>query len=250
MELDWTTFILEIINFFVLIWILQRFFYKPVQNVIAKRKEMIDKILTEAKAARVQADDLNHQYQKRLEDWGEERARARDELSKELDAERARRMAALEAALADEREKNKTLEQRRVAELQKVLQKKAVGRGADFATKLVARFSCPELEAKLIASLCDDLAGLPPKETQRIQSAYQREAKPRIVVTSVFTVSQTLRDLLHARLTSLVGREIAVEFVVDSSLISGVRVDLASWVLQANIRDELKFFEEAELHAA
>ena len=38
MELDWTTFILEIINFLVLVWILHRFLYQPVMNVIAQRR--------------------------------------------------------------------------------------------------------------------------------------------------------------------------------------------------------------------
>ena len=30
MELDWTTFVLEIVNFLVLVWILQRYLYRPV----------------------------------------------------------------------------------------------------------------------------------------------------------------------------------------------------------------------------
>lgn len=250
MELDWTTFILEIVNFFVLIWILQRFFYKPVQAVIAKRKESIDKILAEAHAARIEAAGLKSQYQKRLEDWDAERKRAREQLAKEFDEERARAMAALESAVEKEREKNKTLEQRRVAELQKVLQIKAVGRGSRFAGKLVSRFAGPELEAKLIASVCEDLAGLPAEEAQRIQNAYLREAKPRIVVTSAFAIDRAQKELLRARLAALVGRETGVEFREDSRLVAGVRVDLASWVLRANLRDELHFFEEAELHAS
>ena len=43
MELDWTTFILELINFLVLIWLLNRFLYKPVMKVIAQRKTTIQK---------------------------------------------------------------------------------------------------------------------------------------------------------------------------------------------------------------
>ena len=37
MELNWTTFALEAVNFMVLVWILKRFLYKPVLAAIAQR---------------------------------------------------------------------------------------------------------------------------------------------------------------------------------------------------------------------
>ena len=49
MEFNVSTFILEIINFLILIWILQRLFYKPLLEVIAKRKQTIDQALADAK---------------------------------------------------------------------------------------------------------------------------------------------------------------------------------------------------------
>ena len=42
MEFNWTTFSFEIINFLILVWILQRFLYKPVTNAIARRKAAIE----------------------------------------------------------------------------------------------------------------------------------------------------------------------------------------------------------------
>ena len=50
MELSWSTFILEAINFLVLVWILKRFLYKPVLDVIERRKAGIEKIQADAKA--------------------------------------------------------------------------------------------------------------------------------------------------------------------------------------------------------
>jgi len=55
MEFSWTTFFLEIINFLVLVWILQRFLYKPVMKVIAQRKAHIESRLEEAKAIQTAA---------------------------------------------------------------------------------------------------------------------------------------------------------------------------------------------------
>ena len=43
-------FVLEIINFLVLVWILKRFLYKPVLDVIARRRAGIEKTLADAEA--------------------------------------------------------------------------------------------------------------------------------------------------------------------------------------------------------
>ena len=50
MEMDWSTFILEIINFLILVWILKRFLYRPILEVIARRREGVEKTLSEARA--------------------------------------------------------------------------------------------------------------------------------------------------------------------------------------------------------
>jgi len=48
LELSWSTFLLEIINFLVLVWILKHFLYKPVLDVIARRRSGIEKTLADA----------------------------------------------------------------------------------------------------------------------------------------------------------------------------------------------------------
>ena len=37
MEINWTTFVLEIVNFLILVWLLKHFFYRPVLAVVARR---------------------------------------------------------------------------------------------------------------------------------------------------------------------------------------------------------------------
>ena len=55
MELDWSTFLLEIINFLILVWILKRFLYRPVLEVITRRREQVEKTLHEAHSLRAEA---------------------------------------------------------------------------------------------------------------------------------------------------------------------------------------------------
>ena len=88
MELNWSTFILEIINFVILVWLLKHFFYKPVMNIIEKRKQNIEDTLAKAETVRTDAESLKSQYENRLEDWEKEKAAARLELHKDIEKER------------------------------------------------------------------------------------------------------------------------------------------------------------------
>ena len=38
MLIDWFTIVAEIINFLILLWLLKRFFYKPILNALDKRE--------------------------------------------------------------------------------------------------------------------------------------------------------------------------------------------------------------------
>ena len=58
MELNWSTFLLEIINFLVLVWILKRFLYQPVLDVIARRRKAIEAQLAEALRLQDEAESL------------------------------------------------------------------------------------------------------------------------------------------------------------------------------------------------
>ena len=57
MHIDWWTLAFQTVNVLVLIWILGRFFFRPVADIVAKRQEEANKLLADAAAARQQAAD-------------------------------------------------------------------------------------------------------------------------------------------------------------------------------------------------
>ena len=153
MQIDWVTFTLEVVNFLILVWILQRFLYKPILRTIERRKAAIDQTLTDAKTRQADADALERRYRDRLSVWEEEKSKLREQAESELEAERNRRIDALQHTLAQEREKHQTLEQRQQAERQRALEHAALAQGAQFAAGLLGRIAAPELETTLVRML-------------------------------------------------------------------------------------------------
>ena len=248
MELDWTTFLLELINFLVLIWILNRFLYKPVMNVIAQRKTAIQKTQTDAEQMRSDAETLRSQYENRLAEWEQERDKARTKLREEISAERNRLLEGLRTELDQERNKAAAVEQRRLKDFTQQIEAAAIAQGATFASRLLSRLGGAELERRIIDLVMEDLPRLPQDKIQAIRSVPGTTGLAMRITTG-YPLDTTQRKVLGDASRTLMGREVPCEFLEDRKLIAGLRISYGSWVLRANVQDEMSFFSESSRHA-
>jgi len=247
-ELDWSTFVLEIVNFLILVWILKRFLYKPVLDAIGRRKDAIAKTLADSEERHATALALEAQYRNRLGDWEQEKARLRAAMLEEVEAERTRRMGELQNALEQEREKNRAIEESRRKEWQGKAEQEAIAQGAQFAARLVARAAGPQLEAKLIELALQDLAHVSEEQLTALRDAC-KEAQFKATVASAFALDEKQRNTIMQALRDLTCKDIDAEYVQDEQLLAGLRASIGPWILRANLQDELEFFAEAARHA-
>jgi len=243
-QFDWVTFVLEIVNFLILVWILKRFLYQPVLKTIARRKAVIDRTLADAKTKTADAEALERQYRDRLGDWEREKQALRAQLEEELNATRTRRTAALDAALEQEREKRHTLDERKMNEWRTRAEEEAVVHGTQFAAKLLSRLAMPELEARLVTIALEDVRHFSEAQLQALRAAC-RDGDARISVTSAFPLDESSRRALVQGFAEVTQAQLSPQFAEDPRLLAGLRVNIGSWVLHANLQDELKFFGEA-----
>jgi F-type H+-transporting ATPase subunit b len=241
LELSWSTFVLEIINFLILVWILKRFFYKPVLDVIAKRRAGIDDSLNSAEALQADAEKLRKQYEGRLADWDQERQQARTALNRELDAERVKKMEQLHNELEQEREKTHVIEKRHQAVAMHKMEETALEQAARFASRLLAKACGAETEANLVELVITELSRLSPERIADLRNSYGKAPDTALVV-SARPLSDHQRQQLEQVLMTVVGPAVNVQFEQDSELMAGVRISVGAWVLGANLRDELEGF--------
>ena len=243
MEFNLSTFVFEIINFLILIWILQRLFYKPLLAVIDKRKQHIDQSLADAKKLHQEADELRSLYENRQKFWMQEKKAALGALHQQIEAEKNAQMDKLHIELEQERQKAKVTLTRQQQELQQQAEKQALQNGARFAGILLKHSASPELEARLFAMLLDNLKTLPEACKQCLQMVGTKKTVP-IMVTSAYPLKDELRLQLEQKLGSLINSQINFQYYQDASLIAGVRIDIGAWVLHANLKHELTGFAE------
>ena len=243
MELNWSTFVLEIINFLVLVWILKRFFYRPVLEVIARRRAGIEQTLAESRQLQTDAEALQTQYQERLADWEQERQRAREQLADEIEAERTRRLATLQSQLEQEQEKARVAEARRQADAVHKAEETALMQAAGFASRLLEPLAGPELEQRLLDLMLEQLSRLSDERIAALRNSCGRTAET-IMVSSAWPLSETRRERLRQALTATMGSSLPLRFEQDSALLAGLRISIGAWQLSANLQDELKSLAE------
>ena len=241
MELSWSTFILEIINFLVLVWILIHFLYRPVLDIIKKRQDNIEQIQQEANLKFANAEALQQEYEGRLTDWEHEKQQKREVLQQEIQEERQKRMEQITTELKNERKKAEVIEQRLKTEQQNHYLEQATLRAARFAYKFLSAVASPELESKMVDILIKDLTSL---DEDQIASLRQSCHLPldKIIICSAYPLKEEQLQALEKALQLLCDQSIPAEYQQDTALIAGLRITLGSWVLRMNLQDELSSF--------
>ncbi|MGR9052353.1 MAG: F0F1 ATP synthase subunit delta [Gammaproteobacteria bacterium] len=243
MDFDISTFLLEIVNFLILIWILQRLFYKPVLAVINRRKQHIDQTLNDAQKLQQQAEELRQRYENRQTQWEQEKLAALNALHREIDTQRKNQMDKLLADLEQEQQKAKVTLSRLQQDIQQQAEKKALQNGARFAGILLKQAASPELERSLCVMLLEHFTELP-EECKLCLQTLEATKAVAVHISSAFPLPAELKRQLEQKLGALIDRHDVFHFYQKPELIAGLRIDIGAWVLNANLQHELAGFAE------
>ncbi len=243
MELNWSTFVLEIINFLVLVWILKRFLYQPVLDMIARRRTSIESQLAEARQLHVDANTLKQQYEHRLADWEQERQKAMEKLMLELEENRQQQLEKLKLELSQEDEKNQVARSRQNKQATREIEQRALQQGAEFASRLLSEAAGPELDNRLFDLLLDELGTMSSEQISALSNNWG-ESPEHILVTSAYPLTDEKQQRLQDTLSRVTGLSAPLHYEQDSKLLAGLNITVGAWVIQLNVRDELQGFVE------
>ena len=247
MELSWTTFILEIINFLVLVWVLKRLFYAPVKRAIAARRAAVEKTLGDAESSKREAQDLQTRYEGRLREWEMEKEQLKEAFRKELSEERAKQLKLTETLVAEEREKAKAQQEKKDAERRMNEEREAMKQALEFTSRLLKDVACPELEGKIVELVEKQLSST--ERGSLLSGAAQSwDHGAAVRVRSAYCLTEPQRGALTAILKNKLGMGAPIEFAVDRDLLAGLEIMVGSYVLRANLRDELEYFSAMRNH--
>jgi F-type H+-transporting ATPase subunit b len=88
MQIDWLTVTAQLLNFLILVWLLQHFLYGPITRAMAAREARIEARLDEARKAREEAEAEAKRFREQQRELERDRERLRREAREAADEER------------------------------------------------------------------------------------------------------------------------------------------------------------------
>lgn len=245
MQIDWLTVAAQIINFLVLVWLLQRVLYKPITTAMRRREERIEARLAEAKEARQEAEQearASRQKQKDLEaDKDEILSTARqeaEELRERLEAEIRKDMEEKRAAWQEQ------LQEERGAFVTS-LRHQAGKQLLEITERVLADYADTDTTERVVATFAERLKALDEDAREEIAKAASGQDEPALVQTGT-----KLESAAKARITRAIhdnlSTDIDVDYSEDRDLVFGVRLTIGDYTVEWSAIRYLKRLE-AEL---
>ena len=219
MTIDWWTLGIQAVNVIILIWLLARFFWRPVAAMIEQRRATAQQFLTEAEAKRSQATDALAEIARTRAGFDKEReaiiTAAREAAEQ---AQAAILAAAAKDAAAVEASANATIEKERDA-AEAAWVERANLLAVEIAKRLVARLDGPVVSAAFLDWLLREIRGLP----TNVRNA---AAADGVVLEAVS--ADPIEPADQERYRELIGEALGVRpqinFKVDAALIAGLEL--------------------------
>ena len=140
-DLTLGTILAQMLNFFILVWILARFAYKPLVSMMQERKERIAKDLADAQAARNEAEQFKADYAAQIANARQEAQQIVEKAVQQAEATTRDQLAAAREQIERENERDRAMNN---------LRNEVISLSVAMATKVVAKDMDSETNTKLI----------------------------------------------------------------------------------------------------
>jgi F-type H+-transporting ATPase subunit b len=240
MKIDLWTLALQTVNVLLLVWLLHRFLYRPVRQILEQRRQQATQLLEQARQVQAQAQAAHEALQAEHRELEAARERVRSEAQTLADAERKRRLVQVDADIAAHAEAARAVlaAERRAAEA--ALAKEAATLAVDIAQNLLRRLPPATVLGAFLDGACAEL--------QRLPRSGRAGAAPDIEVVTAVALDEAGRALCRTRMASALNTEPQLHFRIDPALIAGVELRLPHVVVRNHWAQDLAHVL-ATLHA-
>jgi F-type H+-transporting ATPase subunit b len=242
MRIDWWTLALQTVNVLILVWLLSRFLFRPVAEIVARRQKEAGKLLADAAAARQDGERARGEAERVRAGLAAERERLLAEASAAAQAERSAQMArAGDEAAKLRADAEAAIARERVA-AENALLDHASELAVEIARRLLRRLS-PETATGVMLDQLFGRIGELPAATRASLGCPDGADRPLEVVTAAPLAAQDSARV-RRELEAALGAELAMRFRVDPSLIAGAELHGRHVVVRSSWKADLERIRE------
>jgi F-type H+-transporting ATPase subunit b len=223
MLIDWFTVGAQIVNFLILVWLLQHFLYKPVLNAIDAREKRIAAELADADAKKAEAEKERTDFEDKNNVFNQHRSAL---LSKAADEAKSERERLIDQAKKDAESLRVTqadalrADQIRLGSEITLLAEKEI---FAIARKALTDLATVSLEERVGEIFTRRLRELDPKAKQLLGDALKNSSQPALV-RSAFELPADQRAAIQNALNETFSAVVRIKFEESQDVICGIEL--------------------------
>jgi len=242
MRIDWSTLALQLVNFAILVWLLERFLYRPVLKVVDARRAAADERYADAAraadAAKQQLSELAAQRAGVAAECAASLGRAQEEgrtviATRRAEAERDAQTLLDDARRTLARERDQVLSEARGT---------ALDLAAEMARRVLAETPQSVRDQGWLERIDGHLKSLPAAD--RSELADQLSAGRTLRVVTAQPLSAQMQELWQGRLRESLGSGVAIGFADEPHLIAGAELRFPYATLSFSVQSALRALQE------
>lgn len=237
MHIDWWTLTLQTVNVLILIWLLARFFFRPVTEIVTKRQQEASKLLDDAARARRDAIETRTKVEQERAGIVAEREKLITQAHNAAELEKQHMLAQASQEIGRRQEEADAAMARSQAAAEAAVIERAGTLAVDVARRLLDRFRAKDLLAAFVDETCSDLRALSPEARQSFASAVMVEHP--IEVVSAMPLPDDSKRQIGTTLEDVFGRELPLVFRSDPGIINGIELQTQNTIIRNSWRADL-----------
>lgn len=243
MVFDWFTFIAQIINFLILVYLLWRFLYKPITKTMGKRKEELEERWQKAQEEKEEAQAEADSYRQQKQDLEQREAEILAEAEEKAEEERKARLREAREHLNQQQEQWHQAIQRQREDFLTQLRERMQQETFAVSRRALADLANARIEEGAITLFLQRLQELDNEHRESLVQSAQ-DSPEAILIRSSFEIPEDQQQKIkHSLQEAGIKEEKAVNYQTANELICGIELQVAHQKVSWNLKDYLDNLE-------
>ncbi len=244
MLIDWFTVGAQVLNFLILVWLMKRFLYKPILHAIDAREKRIATELADADAKKAEAQQERDEFQRKNEEFDEQRAALLSKATDEAQAEYHRLLDESRQAADALRAERQNALQREQQNLDDEITRRTREEVYAIARKTLTDLAGTSLEERMSEVFTRRLRELNNEAKKGLAKALKTSSDP-VLVRSAFELPPEQRAAIQSAINETFSADIHVRFETAPDVISGIELIANGRKVAWSIADYLASLEKS-----
>ena len=235
MKFNIWTLIFQIINFVVLLYILRRILYKPIREIIEKRRGLIAKTVEDAENTKKEALELKEKHQEELNNLKKIQNQMLEQTREEALKDRTKLLSEAEKDAVKINEKEKALFDAEKRRVEAELKNKTIEIVSVFASNLLKDISDEELHKAIFRKLLKESG----KIISHISKIKEKEEILKIDLVTAYPLPMDDVKTFQETLESQIAKKVKMNTAIDKTLIAGVRIKAYDMIYDSSLAGQI-----------